>query len=80
MEKRNKIIMLIKTNFNIKLLLNEQSKIDISSIINAPIVINNKVFGAIKEYNPETGEAEGWLTGNFNLCPDGKIIYSLELI
>ena len=69
-------------NFKTKLnLIKDYPDCDLSYIINAPILKNNKVIGMITDYNLETDEASGYI-----FCTDIGInllnnkIVSMEII
>jgi len=67
----------VKMNLNLK----KYNDIHVSSIINAPILKDQKVVGMITNYNIDTDEATGFLFDDisFNLN-ENKSICSIEII
>lgn len=65
-----------RINFKTKVnLLNTYSNIKEKSIINAPVLYNNKVIGVIGGYNSTTDEVYGWLNISLtaNLFANGVV-------
>lgn len=69
-------------NFKTKLNLKEYSIFNLSSIINAPILKDQKVVGIITNYNINTDEATGYIFDDIipNFDVDVQNIISVELI
>lgn len=71
------------TNFKIKLNLKKYYSISsLSSIINAPILKDEKVIGVITDYDIDTDEATGYIFDDIipNFNTDIQNIISVELI
>lgn len=69
------------TNFRIKLNLKKYSNLNLSSIINTPILKDKKVIGVITNYYVNKDEATGYIYDNIipNFSLDEKQIISMEL-